>query len=101
MQVSDPASDRIGVFDSTGRWFSGEIRDADPQILGWVGRLPAAREGRKSCDGRRVDGARGPHHPGRGAGPAAPGRAASRTTCGSRRCRCPSWRPGRPWSATS
>jgi hypothetical protein len=44
VQVSDPASDRFGIFDSTGRWFSGEIRDADPQILGWVGRLPAARE---------------------------------------------------------
>ena len=44
VQVSDPASDRVGIFDSTGRWFSGEIRDADPQILGWVGRLPAARD---------------------------------------------------------
>ena len=43
VRVSDPASDRFGIFDSTGRWFSGEIRDADPQILGWVGRLPVAR----------------------------------------------------------
>jgi len=46
VQVSDPASDRFGIFDSTGRWFSGDIRDADPQILGWVGRLPAARDTR-------------------------------------------------------
>ncbi len=43
VEVSDPASDRRGVFDSTGRWFSGEIREADPQILGWVGRLPGGR----------------------------------------------------------
>jgi hypothetical protein len=42
VQVSDPDSDRIGIFDSTGHWFSGEIKDADPQILGWVGRLPQA-----------------------------------------------------------
>jgi hypothetical protein len=40
VQVSDPASGRSGVFDSTGHWYSGEIREADPQILGWVGRLP-------------------------------------------------------------
>jgi hypothetical protein len=44
VQVSDPKTGHIGVFDSTGRWFSGEIKDADPQILGWVGRLPAARD---------------------------------------------------------
>jgi hypothetical protein len=42
VQVSDPDSDRVGIFDSTGNWFSGEIKDADPQILGWVGRLPQA-----------------------------------------------------------
>jgi hypothetical protein len=49
VQVSDPDTGRIGVFDSTGRWFSGEIHDADPQILGWVGRLPAARRARKDA----------------------------------------------------
>lgn len=43
VEVRDPESDRYGIFDATGRWFAGEIRDADPQILGWVGRHPTAR----------------------------------------------------------
>jgi len=43
VEVSDPDTGRVGIFDSTGRWYSGEIEDADPQILGWVGRLPEAR----------------------------------------------------------
>lgn len=47
VEVSDPVSGRVGVFDSTGRWISGEIRDADPQILGWVGRLPGAQRAKK------------------------------------------------------
>ena len=42
VQVSDPETGQIGVFDSTGRWFSGEIREADPQILG-MGRPLASR----------------------------------------------------------
>jgi hypothetical protein len=41
--VSDPATGLYGVFDSTGRWYEGEIRDADMQALGWVGRSPEAR----------------------------------------------------------
>ncbi len=26
-----------GVFHPDGRWCSGELRDADPHLLGWVG----------------------------------------------------------------
>jgi hypothetical protein len=43
VEVRDLDTDRYGIFDATGRWFDGEIRDADPQILGWVGRHPAGR----------------------------------------------------------
>jgi hypothetical protein len=43
VEVRDPNSGRVGVFDASGRWFSGEIREADPQILGWVGRHPQGR----------------------------------------------------------
>lgn len=43
VNVSDPATGQYGVFDSTGRWYEGEIRDADMQALGWVGRSPEAR----------------------------------------------------------
>jgi 3-oxoacyl-[acyl-carrier protein] reductase len=28
---------RSGVFDASGRWISGEIRDADKHFIGWIG----------------------------------------------------------------
>ena len=28
--------DREGLFTGAGRWISGEIREADPQLCGWV-----------------------------------------------------------------
>jgi hypothetical protein len=28
--------DRSGVFDAAGRWRSGELREADPHLCGWV-----------------------------------------------------------------
>lgn len=35
IRVTD--GDRVGVFDTTGRWISGELRECDPQLCGWVG----------------------------------------------------------------
>jgi hypothetical protein len=36
---------KIGRFASDGRWISGELREADPQLCGWVGgrRMSSAR----------------------------------------------------------
>ncbi len=28
--------DRHGVFTGEGRWISGELRECDPQLCGWV-----------------------------------------------------------------
>jgi hypothetical protein len=44
VEVYDPATGRRGLFDEHGRWQSGELRHADMQVAGWVGRL--ARRGR-------------------------------------------------------
>jgi hypothetical protein len=38
VQVHDPKAGLTGLFDSHGRWQSGELRDADIQVCGWVGR---------------------------------------------------------------
>ena len=37
---------RSGVFYADGRWHSGELRHADPQMIGWIGgpRLGRRRE---------------------------------------------------------
>ncbi len=37
--------ERTGMFMSDGRWLSGELREADPQLCGWVGgkRMKSAR----------------------------------------------------------
>ena len=29
--------DRSGTFTILGRWISGELRECDPQLCGWVG----------------------------------------------------------------
>jgi hypothetical protein len=29
--------DRVGVFTIRGKWISGELRECDPQLCGWVG----------------------------------------------------------------
>jgi hypothetical protein len=29
--------DRSGLFTDKGRWISGDIRECDPQLCGWVG----------------------------------------------------------------
>jgi NAD(P)-dependent dehydrogenase (short-subunit alcohol dehydrogenase family) len=35
VRVSD--GDRSGMFSFDGKWLSGDLRDADPHLLGWVG----------------------------------------------------------------
>jgi hypothetical protein len=32
--------DRQGVFRPDGRWISGELRQADPQMCNWVSNVP-------------------------------------------------------------
>jgi len=49
VRVSDPESDRFGLFDSDGVWFEGEIRDIDLQIVGWMGRTAEARRLREAA----------------------------------------------------
>ncbi|CAN5436164.1 hypothetical protein BH23ACT3_BH23ACT3_00680 [soil metagenome] len=31
------AGDRVGTFDLHGRWITGELRECDPQLCGWIG----------------------------------------------------------------
>ena len=28
---------RVGIFGTDGHWISGELRECDPQMCGWVG----------------------------------------------------------------
>lgn len=43
VEVYDPETGRRGIFDEHARWQSGELRHADMQITGWVGRLARRR----------------------------------------------------------
>ena len=29
--------DRVGTFTTVGRWISGDLRECDPHLCGWVG----------------------------------------------------------------
>lgn len=35
IRVTD--GDRVGIFGTDGHWISGELRECDPQLCGWVG----------------------------------------------------------------
>jgi hypothetical protein len=35
IRVTD--GERNGVFTTDGRWLSGDLRECDPQLCGWVG----------------------------------------------------------------
>ncbi len=35
--VPDPDGDRVGIFGVDGHWISGDVRECDPQLCGWVG----------------------------------------------------------------
>lgn len=41
VEVRDPATGVVGIFDDTGAWHSGDIKYANRQLLGWIGRLSA------------------------------------------------------------
>jgi hypothetical protein len=43
VDLVDPATGKSGVFDETGQWHSGELRYADRQLLGRIGRLAVRR----------------------------------------------------------
>ena len=43
VEVTDPKTGARGVFDFPARWQSGELRHADLQMAGWVGRLAQRR----------------------------------------------------------
>ncbi|WP_340375214.1 transposase [Streptomyces sp. SS7] len=43
VEVTDPETGARGVFDFQARWQSGELRHADLQMAGWVGRLAQRR----------------------------------------------------------
>ena len=35
-QIKVSAGDREGVFTHEGEWISGDLRECDPQLCGWV-----------------------------------------------------------------
>lgn len=35
IRVDDGA--RVGIFGTDGHWISGELKECDPQLCGWVG----------------------------------------------------------------
>ncbi|MFI8073394.1 transposase [Streptomyces sp. NPDC086033] len=43
VEVTDPRTGASGIFDFQARWQSGELRHADLQMAGWVGRLAQRR----------------------------------------------------------
>jgi hypothetical protein len=42
--------DKQGLFHSDGRWIEGELREADPQLCGWVAGDRVTRRGMASAD---------------------------------------------------
>lgn len=34
---STPQGDRVGIFGVDGHWISGDVRECDPQMCGWIG----------------------------------------------------------------
>jgi len=41
---------KSGLFHSDGRWIEGEIREADPQLCGWVAGDRVVRRGMEDLD---------------------------------------------------
>ncbi|MFI7701879.1 hypothetical protein [Nonomuraea sp. NPDC049480] len=50
VEVRDPETGRLGLFDENARWISGELRYADVQATGWVGRLARVRSRKTETD---------------------------------------------------
>jgi hypothetical protein len=49
VEVFDPESGLTGWFAETGEWKSGELRYANRQMLGWMGRL-SVRKAQRFAD---------------------------------------------------
>ncbi|MCP2242370.1 hypothetical protein [Lentzea aerocolonigenes] len=47
VEVTDPGTGAQGIFDFQARWLSGELRHADLQMAGWVGRFAQRRVARQ------------------------------------------------------
>ncbi|MGH3629741.1 MAG: hypothetical protein ACRDRL_20175 [Sciscionella sp.] len=47
VEVYDPATGKRGRFTETGEWKSGDLRYANRQLAGWMGRLAARRAAAK------------------------------------------------------
>ncbi|MFF2109414.1 hypothetical protein [Rhodococcus koreensis] len=47
VKVHDPETGREGIFSESGEWHSGELRYANRQLLGWMGRM-SSRQARKA-----------------------------------------------------
>jgi hypothetical protein len=47
VEVTDPRTGARGIFDFQAHWQSGELRHADLQMTGWVGRLARRRSARQ------------------------------------------------------
>lgn len=47
VKVHDPATGQEGIFSETGEWHSGELKYANRQLLGWIGRLSSRQAGRR------------------------------------------------------
>lgn len=47
VEVYDPATGKRGLFTETGEWKSGELRYANRQLAGWMGRLAVRRAAKK------------------------------------------------------
>ena len=43
VDVTDPETGATGVFDDLGQWHEGDLRYANRQLLGWIGRLAVRR----------------------------------------------------------
>lgn len=43
-----------GVFDARGTWISGELREADPHLCGWLGGVQLASVHRPTAAARRA-----------------------------------------------
>ncbi|WP_053755024.1 hypothetical protein [Streptomyces sp. MMG1533] len=50
VEVTDPRTGAQGIFDFQARWQSGELRHADLQMAGWVGRLARRRGARPPAE---------------------------------------------------
>jgi hypothetical protein len=51
VEVLDPATGQSGLFDENAVWQSGELRYANRQLAGWIGRLAVRRAAAARAEG--------------------------------------------------